>query len=311
MATRSIVTHQPEVACDVCGRRLLRGEQPDAFIAGGRRRTVCELCVPRAAHEGWLRESDAHSAGLMAPRSRAAKSLLDRVRQLRAPLSTEEAIEQMPPQRRRPRERVLKPRDHGERDLYEDAYLDSGLSSRGGLRRASRGARGDAELHAEPDDFDADGLDLDEMRLSQHAEDRDGYELLDDVVSDGGLLEGEEVGDRLADDPLQPSGVVTSGGAKAERALRVFNASPCADRVAGIARSLGQPCVAVRPLGDSGSKVAIVVSWELCWYRYEVDLGDELAGPRLVAEGMELDELPEEDREGNATADERGGLSLV
>jgi len=40
MATRSIVTSQPDVACDVCGRRLLRGELPDVFLAGGQRRTV-------------------------------------------------------------------------------------------------------------------------------------------------------------------------------------------------------------------------------------------------------------------------------
>jgi hypothetical protein len=64
MATRSNVTSHPEVACDVCGRRLLRGEQPDVFLSGGQRRMVCELCVPRAAHEGWLRESEEHSLAM-------------------------------------------------------------------------------------------------------------------------------------------------------------------------------------------------------------------------------------------------------
>ena len=58
MATRSIVTSQPDVTCDVCQRRLLRGEQPEIFLAAGEPRTVCELCAPRAAHEGWLRETD-------------------------------------------------------------------------------------------------------------------------------------------------------------------------------------------------------------------------------------------------------------
>jgi hypothetical protein len=62
-------------------------------------------------------------------------------------------------------------------------------------------------------------------------------------------------------------------------------------------------------LEESGSTVAIVVAWELCWYRYEVDLGDEAAGSRLVAQGMELDELPEEDRLGNVATDERGELT--
>ncbi len=81
MATRTIVTSQPDVACDVCQRRLLRGEQPDVFLAAGRRLTVCELCAPRAAHEGWTRERDAQSVALPPIRARRGRSLLDRFRQ--------------------------------------------------------------------------------------------------------------------------------------------------------------------------------------------------------------------------------------
>ena len=58
MTTRTIVTSQPDVACRGLRRRLLRGEQPDVFIAAGRRLIVCELCAPRAVHEGWMRESE-------------------------------------------------------------------------------------------------------------------------------------------------------------------------------------------------------------------------------------------------------------
>src|ERR1039457_3078901 len=79
MATRTIVTSQPDVACDVCERRLLRGEQPDVFLAGGRRRTVCELCAPRATHEGWLREADRHSVSLPPSRARRGRNLFDRL----------------------------------------------------------------------------------------------------------------------------------------------------------------------------------------------------------------------------------------
>ena len=74
MATRSIVTSQPDVACDVCGRRLLRGEHPDVFLAGGQRRTVCELCAPRAADEGWLREADRHAVSLPSGPPRGARA---------------------------------------------------------------------------------------------------------------------------------------------------------------------------------------------------------------------------------------------
>ncbi len=110
---------------------------------------------------------------------------------------------------------------------------------------------------------------------------------------------------------LSSSGASTAGELKVARALEVFNAGEQPRRVAGVARSLGAPTVTVRPLDDSGSTVAIVVAWELCWYRYEVDLGDEAAGSQLVAQGMELDELPEEDRLANAAADERGELSAL
>ena len=85
MATRAIVTSHPIVACDVCGRSLLRGETPDVFLAGGQRRTVCELCVPRAAAEGWLREADNHASSVRPTRARRAGSLLGRLRQLREP----------------------------------------------------------------------------------------------------------------------------------------------------------------------------------------------------------------------------------
>ena len=56
MSTKSISTSTAHSTCDVCGRTLLRGETPAVFLAGGSRRNVCELCTPRAAHEGWIRE---------------------------------------------------------------------------------------------------------------------------------------------------------------------------------------------------------------------------------------------------------------
>src|SRR4051794_20076606 len=46
------------VSCAVCGRTILKGERTEAYLVpGGQRRLVCELCTPRADHEGWIRES--------------------------------------------------------------------------------------------------------------------------------------------------------------------------------------------------------------------------------------------------------------
>ncbi|HEV2062908.1 MAG TPA: hypothetical protein VGR12_08670, partial [Solirubrobacteraceae bacterium] len=63
MTRKSITTSHAAVACDVCGRTLLRGENADVFLAGGSRRMVCDLCTARATHEGWIREGLDLSAG--------------------------------------------------------------------------------------------------------------------------------------------------------------------------------------------------------------------------------------------------------
>lgn len=83
MSTRSIVTSQPDVACDVCERRLLRGEQPDTFLAAGEPRIVCELCAPRAAHQGWKRGSVEQAVGEVPLRNGRRRALLGRLRQAR------------------------------------------------------------------------------------------------------------------------------------------------------------------------------------------------------------------------------------
>jgi hypothetical protein len=105
--------------------------------------------------------------------------------------------------------------------------------------------------------------------------------------------------------------IPTHADLKRSRAVELFNASRHRRTVAGVARSLGGPLVAVRPSATEGSIVSIVVGWELSWYRYEVDLADEEAGVRLVAQGAELSELEPEDQAPNAVADERGALALA
>jgi hypothetical protein len=268
MATRAIVTSPPVVACDVCGRRLLRGETPDVFLAGGQRRTVCELCVPRAAGEGWLRERDARELSPRPARPRRAGSLFGRLRQLREP--------QQRPARRASSRRQVAVESEGlyEDDVYE--LIDGAEGSDGERRGADEQA----------------------------------------AVSIGSPAAGQ-IAPASARRVAGRSSVLLpderSGGELAiELALRVFNEGETPLRVAGVARSLGAPTVVVRPVeGSQQSRVAIVVAWELCWYRYEVDLDDRLAGAQLVAEGMELEELPAEDQVANALADERGELALA
>jgi hypothetical protein len=79
--SRDIRTNQTDIACDVCGRTLLRGEHPETFLAGGSRRQVCDLCTARAQHEGWIRESGGDELELRHTRHDGrGRSLRDRLR---------------------------------------------------------------------------------------------------------------------------------------------------------------------------------------------------------------------------------------
>jgi hypothetical protein len=257
MATRTIVTSQPDVACDVCERRLLRGENSDVFIAAGRRRVVCELCAPRAVHEGWLRESDDQSLSLPPLRPRRGRSLIDRFRQVGRPAprggGASAPFERDPDAQEEPR-------------AYD--FLDDGSTATAVPARRRAGSS-DPSSPAVP-----------------------GHEEPAAVGEGEGVAESHE-----------PPSVL-------DRALETFNASEYPRRVAGVARSLGAPEINVRSAEHAASVVRILVAWELCWYRYEVDVDEPEAGAHVAAQGTELGELEREDRVVNALADDSGTLSL-
>lgn len=94
-------------------------------------------------------------------------------------------------------------------------------------------------------------------------------------------------------------------------AVQAFNGSPHPRTVAGVARSLGLPTVAVLPDPERPSIVNLTVSWELSWYRYEVDLAEEDGSVRVRDQGSELDELAEAERQPNAGCDEQGLLRIA
>jgi hypothetical protein len=82
--SRDIRTNQTDIACDICGRTLLRGEHAETFLAGGARRQVCDLCTARAQHEGWIRESGGDDLTLRHTRQDGrGRSFLDRLRSRR------------------------------------------------------------------------------------------------------------------------------------------------------------------------------------------------------------------------------------
>jgi hypothetical protein len=114
----------------------------------------------------------------------------------------------------------------------------------------------------------------------------------------------------LVREPRHVRAVPSSVENKVSSAVEVFNGSDHARTIAGVARSLGSPSVSVLASETQASIVTVVASWELCWYRYEIDLSDSVPSVRLAFQGSELEELDQAEREANATADENGLLEM-
>jgi hypothetical protein len=291
MQRKSITTSHKVLACDVCGRTLLRGEHPDAFIAGGTRRLVCDLCTARATHEGWIREG-LDDVGTRAG-GRERGSLLQRLRARR-----EAAADRRGREARRSRADAAPAPEPAAVSAPAPTWADEDPAPGGWDAPAGAvAAWSTPPAAAEPG--------------------HQGWEAPEAPPAAWSAPDPPPPAPRRPEPVWQPPreprhvhAVPTNAELKMARALELFNASEHPRVVAGVARSLGPPLVAVKPSATEGSIVTLVVGWELCWYRYEVDLADEASGVRAVAQGAELDELDPDERVANATADERGALAL-
>jgi predicted Fe-S protein YdhL (DUF1289 family) len=106
--------------------------------------------------------------------------------------------------------------------------------------------------------------------------------------------------------PRHVRAVPTTAEVKVERALELFNGSGHQRTVAGLARTLGKPWVSAMPDPAQASAVSVLVAWELSWYRYRVDLGDEADPVMMLDKGEELDQIEDSLRAWNAELDTDG-----
>ena len=103
---------------------------------------------------------------------------------------------------------------------------------------------------------------------------------------------------------------VESPRGRLERAVARFNASEAARTVAGLMRTLGAPSVSIGAVAGSPSEVRVTVAWDLCWYQWGVDLGDELRPVFQLDRGDEIEQLDGSARQWNASAEEGGRVTL-
>ncbi len=314
-------------SCAICGRTFLVGERVDAYVSGEGRHDVCPLCADRAVGLGWLpadqegaeeatRSESEHRPGFFArlfarpqpgdqeeagdederrpelvddaappaeAQAEAAPTALHELETEAYDVEAEWRVEEQPPRPAADHEAPRRPRRR-----------------RPWSRAAAEPPRGDsADLPAPeevPDpekspapDAPAPGADAWPAPLPQPRP-------LPDPAGRG-----------MRPRRLQPD---LSPATRFERAISRFNAGDAGRTAAGLTRTLGTPSVSVGDLAGEEDVVRITVAWELTWYQWGVDLGDELRPVFELARGFEVEEIDSAARQWNASAHD-GRVVLV
>jgi hypothetical protein len=282
MTTKDIRPTHAYIPCDICGRTLLRGERAEVFIAGGNRHQVCELCKSRALAEGWIREGSVPDYDPSVAQQDRRRPVFGR--------------------RRRGRDQATP----GPAASLDDALAGGAWPTEPPVPEESPAATPTRWPH----------------RRERATADRERSQLERGAPRERALRERPQrerpAADRTsaaprpepAREPRHVHAVPTGDLSRIAAAAAAFNQSEHPRTVAGVSRSLGAPRVAVIPDPASPSLVRLVASWELCWYRYEIDLGADRASVRLDAQGYELAELSERERQPVAAADDAGQLHV-
>jgi hypothetical protein len=96
-----------------------------------------------------------------------------------------------------------------------------------------------------------------------------------------------------------------------ERAAMLFNASEAGRAVGGLVRTLGAPQASVGASAGSRDEIRITVAWELSWYQWGVDLGEEARPVVQLAKGTELEQIDAAARQWNASVVDGGRVVIA
>jgi hypothetical protein len=306
------------VACDVCGRTILKGERTEPYmLPDGSRRRVCELCIRRAESAGWLRESLHGDLPAAAPRAEPRRSVLGRLRRRQesapaeaepAPLEADDVYAGEPLEEPSPRgipdqtppPPAYEPAPPPRRPARPEAEA---VAPAPAIREDAAYQPEAAAPTASPDEVRAldEALPVEDP-LTDYTRDELGLDI------DSRAARRDRRTRRRVRDPRHVRAVPTGAEAKVERALEIFNLSDYRRTIGGLIKTLGPPWVTARPHEGSTGEVTVVVAWELSWYQFRIDLGDADEPVAVADKGHEVDEIDADLRRWNATATDDGAL---
>jgi hypothetical protein len=270
----------PQGNCAVCGRTLLVGEQVHPYISVEGRHEVCELCVDRVTAAGWLPADQEGAEEVLRAGTARKPGFFGRL--------------------------FSRPEPEGDAGVH-DAEVHELETERYDV---------EAQWREEPDDATptprrrrlgglfggapsgplAELPSPDEVPQPDHspapaapAPDADAHPApLPDPAGRG-----------MRPRRLQPD---LSPASRFERAVTRFNGSDAGRTAAGLTRTLGAPSVSVGDLAGEEDVVRVTVAWELTWYQWGIDLGDELRPVFELERGYEVTEIDAAARQWNASA---------
>jgi hypothetical protein len=264
--------------CDVCGRTLLVGEQVRTFVSVEGRHEVCSLCSDRTAELGWLpADEDGAEERLRAESERKPRFLAKLFARPERDASAE-------------RERETEPAD-GEREPDVDEMPPPAPDA---PRLATH------ELETERYDVAAEWRGAEAEKAQAPPVPEAGRADLPAPPADAAPAPlPDPAGRGMRPRRLQADLSPTS---RFERAIARFNSSDAGRTVTGLTRTLGAPSVSVGDLAGAADEVRVTVAWELTWYQWGVDLGDELRPVYELKKGYEVSEIDAPARQWNASA---------
>lgn len=294
----------PEDACEVCGRTFLVGEKVHSYVSVEGRHEVCDLCVERVAEAGWLPADEDGAEERMRAEAERKPGFLSKLfarpeREADAePLERFRGEEEVASDDRVLEIHELETERYDVEAEWRQEERDAAppepapVEARPARRRRRLGGLFSGAPSGAPADLPAPDV-VPEPELSTPppapAPPADASPApLPDPAGRG-----------MRPRRLQPDLSPTS---RFERALARFNGSDAGRTAAGLTRTLGAPSVSVGDLAGAEDIVRITVAWELTWYQWGVDLGDELRPVFELEKGFEVSEIDAAARQWNASA---------